>query len=153
MDKLTTVEELDGAIREMYTGITSFMTNTVLDNLSAYDLSFLIDNAGMESLDGWECAQADVLLFTNGLCNTSSTFDMYQTLKQMPKGVYRVGYRDLNVRAPIPKSVRIMFPALTTWPQLFIYITSLPRLTISWQEDKRKVGNGFPGLDAGLVYS
>ncbi len=91
VDKLTTVEELDGAIREMYTGITSFMTNTVLDNLSAYDLSFLIDNAGMESLDGWECAQADVLLFTNGLCNTSSTFDMYQTLKQMPKGVYRVG--------------------------------------------------------------
>ena len=91
VDNLATVQDLENAICEMYTGIISFMSNTVLDNLSAYDLSFLVDNSGMETLDGWDCSQADVLLFTNGLCNTSSTFDLYQTLKQMPKGVYRAG--------------------------------------------------------------
>ena len=91
VDNLATVQDLENAIWEMYTGIISFMSNTVLDNLSAYDLSFLVDNSGMETLDGWDCSQADVLLFTNGLCNTSSTFDLYQTLKQMPKGVYRAG--------------------------------------------------------------
>ena len=48
VDNLATVQDLENAIWEMYTGIISFMSNTVLDNLSAYDLSFLVDNSGME---------------------------------------------------------------------------------------------------------
>ena len=38
VDNLATVQDLENAICEMYTGIISFMSNTVLDNLSAYDL-------------------------------------------------------------------------------------------------------------------
>ena len=45
VDNLATVQDLENAICEMYTGIISFMSNTVLDNLSAYDLSFLVDNS------------------------------------------------------------------------------------------------------------
>ena len=56
--------------------------------MSAYDLTFLIDNAGMESFEGWTCEQSDDLNFTNGVCEVASTFDLYQTLSQMPKGVY-----------------------------------------------------------------
>ena len=42
----------------------------------------------MESFEGWTCEQSDDLNFTNGVCEVASTFDLYQTLSQMPKGVY-----------------------------------------------------------------
>ncbi len=59
--------------------------------MSAYDMTFLIENADMESLDGWICSDAPFKLVKN-ICEVrGSTFDMNQTLSQMPKGVYSLG--------------------------------------------------------------
>ena len=88
IDHLTSAAEVVSSIDAMYAGITTFMVGTALDGMSAYDLTFLIDNAGMESFEGWTCEQSDDLNFTNGVCEVASTFDLYQTLSQMPKGVY-----------------------------------------------------------------
>lgn len=91
VENLISETELIFAIDEMYTGITTFMANTVPEKMSAYDMTFLIENADMESLDGWICSDAPFGLVKN-ICEVrGSTFDLNQTLSQMPKGVYSLG--------------------------------------------------------------
>lgn len=81
-----TISDITSSINEASEAVTNFLKSVKVENANRpFDLTYMIENAGMDNTKGWSVAPA-----LNYSCGEfyQKTFDMYQTLKNMPEGTY-----------------------------------------------------------------
>lgn len=85
---MTSTEQIDEAITDMWAGMKTFLKSTILeDEANPYDLTFLVQDAKMQSADVW--GQAPTVAYNCGEYFMTA-FTMQQVFQDMPLGKYEV---------------------------------------------------------------
>lgn len=87
-DAATSPADVQQLIRQARQAMMDFLANaTPTDNAQPFDLTLLIQNPGMDAADGWT-GSANMQYSVGEFYQT--TFNFYQTLKNMPAGTYQL---------------------------------------------------------------
>ncbi|MCF0199604.1 MAG: hypothetical protein HUK02_09825, partial [Bacteroidaceae bacterium] len=90
LPSLTSVEQINADLADATAAITNYLVGTTPADMLPYDITFMLDNAEMDAIDGWT-NDGDEVTITKGVAEVKDgKFDLYQTLPKMPKGVYRL---------------------------------------------------------------
>lgn len=84
----TTANEVRPLVEEARAAAMTFLGNVTPENVdNPFDITFMVDNAAIDDNSGW----SQTPTFSNSCCEYfQTTFDFNQTLKDMPKGTYRL---------------------------------------------------------------
>lgn len=147
---MSTVSELVSAVSTMYTAISTYIRYAVPeDYANPFDLTFLVEDAQMTGTDAW----GSVPVYDKGVAEFyEKTFEMSQTLVDMPKGAYRAcfqGFQRPGTYTKVYKAWQAGTLEVTTKTH---YRTDLPIKSIMDDAQKVAIGVGAEKLLGDELY-